>query len=163
MDRSRVSCSVFLKMVLDIILYVPQGVFNQFIDTILYRNYALNVKNNQTLFEYFAELCTYIIPNVYSNVQNQRNPQVTANTCCHFQGREISNETQLKVNKTLKYYIVCAHLCLSHIRQIFISDGFCLMMCSQPSKPVCQWNYLCNSRYSYSVLSAQMYCTLALS
>lgn len=46
MDRSRVSCSVFLKMVLDIILYVPQGVFNQFIDTILYRNYALNVKNN---------------------------------------------------------------------------------------------------------------------
>lgn len=38
MDRSRVSCSVF-KMVLDITLNVPQGVFNQFKDT-LYRNYA---------------------------------------------------------------------------------------------------------------------------
>lgn len=33
-------------------------------------------KSSQTFLVYFAELCTYIIPNVSNNVQTRRIPQV---------------------------------------------------------------------------------------
>ena len=32
-------------------------------------------KNNEDSVEYFVDLFTYIIQNVYNNVQTQRNPQ----------------------------------------------------------------------------------------
>ena len=42
----------------------------------------------------------------------------------------------LNHNKHVKLYLICERLCQSHIRQIPISSGGCLMVCASPVKTV---------------------------
>lgn len=86
------------------------------------------LKMTQLFSIYFVELCTYIIPNVYNNVQTRQIYELTQGNgafiliaCyCNFWDREVH---EWDIEKTIqKHNLVCEHLCHNHI-SYFTSNG----------------------------------------
>lgn len=94
-------------------------------------------KNSSTFVKWFVELCAYIILNVSSNVQIQRN----------LESQERSRQTWLKVlwiklKNTTSYL---SQFCLSRIRETFIGNHFCLAI--KTTTPISPHYFMTSSKW----------------
>lgn len=86
---------------------------------------------------YIVDMCAYIILNVCSIVQTQRNPQyystswVFHSVVHHYIFHQDSNDTEHESNL---YHLASEHVRLNHNRYTCSSNAVCWMVCSPPAE-----------------------------